>query len=246
MATNAETGRAPRQQRGFMADQQFFVRYALVLVLFILFGFLQFSLRGFVDIRTMPLLVHLHAAVMLAWLGLFILQNLLVHRGELALHRKLGWLALGVAGAIALLGWAVGYQAVAAGRVPPFFTAPYFLALTFLESTFFAAIVAWAVSQRRRTEWHRRLMFGATFVILEPALGRLLPMPVLGAWGEWVVLAVQLLFVAVLARHDRKMFGSVHPATVAVGGILIASHLVITGVATLPATESLARAVAAG
>ena len=247
MASNVEAGSTgSRPQRGFMADQAFFTRYAIVLVLFILLGFAQFSARGFVDIRAAPPLTHLHAAVMLTWLGIFVMQNMLVHRGELPLHRKLGWVAVGVVAAVAVLGGAVGYQSVASQRVPPFFTDSYFLALTFGESFAFAATAAWAVTLRRKTQWHRRLMFGATFLILEPALGRLLPMPLLGSWGEWAILACQLIFVAVLARHDRKVLGSVHPATMAVAAILVAAHLAISTIGSLPPLVSFAAAVAAG
>ncbi|MGZ2412068.1 small-conductance mechanosensitive channel [Sphingomonas sp. F9_3S_D5_B_2] len=245
MATNANAGAGPRTPlRGFMADQAFFARYAIVLALFIVVAFAQFSMRGFVDIRTVPPVVHAHAVVMLGWLGLFVLQNQLVHRGELPLHRKVGWASAVVVAAVAVLGCAVGYTALAVHMVPPFFTAPYFLSLTFVESLLFAAVVAWAVSLRRKTEWHRRIMFGATFLLLEPALGRLLPMPLLGGYGEWIALIVQLGFVAVIARHDRKVLGSVHPATFAAAAILIGAHTLVSLVAMLPPVATFAAAVA--
>lgn len=245
MATNADAGFASRDgARGFMADQAFFARYATILALFIVFSFAQFSLRGFVDIRALPYVVHAHALVMVTWLGLFVLQNQLVHRGELELHRRVGWISAVVVAAVAVMGWAVGYAALGAHIVPPFFTPAYFLSLTAIEATLFAATIAWAVSLRRRTQWHRRLMFGGTFLLLEPALGRLLPMPLLGGYGEWVVLLVQLGFVAVIARHDRKVLGSVHPATVCAAAILVGSHSLVSLVAMLPPVVSLASAVA--
>ncbi|MBV9528396.1 hypothetical protein [Sphingomonas sp.] len=245
MATNADAGFASRTAaRGFMADQSFFARYAIVLALFIIVAFAQFSLRGFVDIRKMPPVIHAHALVMMTWLGLFVLQNQLVHRGELALHRKVGWASAIVVAAVAVLGCAVGYTALSMHMVPPIFTQPYFLSLTVIEATAFAATVAWAVSLRRRTEWHRRIMFGATFLLLEPALGRLLPMPLLGDYGEWVALLVQLVFVGVIARHDRKVLGQVHPATIACAAILIGVHSLVSFAAILPPVVSAASAVA--
>lgn len=245
MATKIEAGAATRAPlRGYMADQAFFARYAIVLALFIIFAFAQFSLRGFVDIRALPLVVHAHAAIMVTWLALFVAQNQLVHRGELAMHRKLGWVAAAVVAAVAVLACAVGYTATAMHFVPPFFTPAYFMSLTTVEGTAFAVVVAWAVSLRRRTEWHRRIMFAATFLLLEPALGRLLPMPLLGGYGEWIALAVQLLFVAVLARHDRKVIGSVHPATIAAAVILVGVHSLVSLVAMLPPVVSFANAVA--
>ncbi len=248
MATNVHhadvSTRGPA--RGFMADQDFFVRFNVLLALFILFGFAQFSLRGFVAVGQLPWLTHLHGALMVAWLGLAVAQNVLVHRGELGMHRRLGWLAAMLVAGIAVLGVTVGFSAVAGQRVPPFFSNPYFLALTMIEPVAFAAVVAWGVSMRRNTQWHRRAMLGATVIILEPALGRLLPMPLMGGWGEWTVLAVQLLVLAILAKHDRKALGRVHPATFSLMGIVTGVHLAVQGLSVLPPFVSFAEAIASG
>jgi len=244
MATRVEAQDALAPRRGYMADQAFFARYSIFIALFIIASFAQFSLRGFVDIRTVPPIVHAHAAVMMTWLGLFVVQNQLVHRGQMPLHRTLGWVSAIVVAAVAVLGCAVGYAALRAHMVPPFFTPGFFLALTWVEAPAFAAVVAWAVSQRRRTEWHRRLMFGATLLLLEPALGRLLPMPLLGGYGEWVALLVQLGFVGVLARHDRKILGSVHPATFCAGAILVLVHSAVSLFGMLPPVNSFANGIA--
>jgi hypothetical protein len=245
MATMIDGGapqRAP--QRGFIADQIFFVRFAIVLALFILFGFIQFAMRGFSNFPTAPAIVHLHGGLMVSWLGIFVAQNLLVHRGELAIHRKLGWTAAALLPVIAVMGILVGYNAVATHRLPPFFSNSYFLALTSIGSLSFAAMVVWAVTLRRQVQWHRRVMLGAMFLLLEPALGRLLPMPLMMPWGEWAVLLIQLAFVWVLARHDRKVLGVIHPATKAVAGILILAHVVVEAVALLPPVVRYAAAVA--
>jgi len=247
MATTVE-GAAPerRAQRGFMADQGFFVRYAVIIAIFIVFGFAQFAMRGFSNFPGAPLIVHVHGVLMVGWLGIFVAQNLLVHRGELALHRKLGWISAGIVVLIAITGIMVGFNAVATQRVPPFFSNPFFLALTAVGSLTFAAMVVWAITLRRQVQWHRRVMLGAMFTLLEPALGRLLPMPLLGSWGEWVALAFQLVFVAVLARHDRKVLGEIHPATKAIAAILIGSHVLFETLARLPAFAAYAQAVAGG
>lgn len=244
MATRVEAQDALAPRRGYMADQAFFARYSIFIALFVLGSFAQFSLRGFVDIRTVPPIVHAHAAVMVTWLGLFVVQNQLVHKGQIALHRTVGWVSAVVVAAVAVLGCAVGYAALQAHMVPPFFTPGFFLALTWIEAPAFAAVVAWAVRQRRRTEWHRRLMFAATFLLLEPALGRLLPMPLMGGWGEWVALLVQLVFVGVLARHDRKVLGSVHAATICAAAILVLVHSAVSLVGMLPPVIAFANSVA--
>jgi hypothetical protein len=248
MATNVENaGAAARAPgRGFMADQDYFTRFTIILSIFIVFGFVQFAMRGFVDVRSAPFLTHLHGALMVAWLSVAVAQNVLVHRGELPIHRKLGWLAVGLVAGIAALGVTVGFSAVAGHRVPPFFSNSYFLALTTIEPIVFAGVVAWGVSMRRNTQGHRRAMLGSLVVILEPALGRLLPMPLLGGWGEWMILALQLLVLAILARHDRKVLGAAHPVTLSLMGIVIFTHVAVSGLSMLPPFAAFAESLAAG
>jgi hypothetical protein len=247
MATIVE-GAAPNRTpgRGFMADQGFFVRYAIAIAAFIIFGFVQFAMRGFSDFPSAPRIVHVHGVLMVGWLGIFITQNLLIHRGELAIHRKVGWVSAGIVVLIAITGLIVGYNAVATHRLPPFFTDSYFLALTGVGSLLFAGMVGWAITLRRQVQWHRRVMLGAMFILLEPALGRLLPMPLMGMWGEWTILAIQLVCVGILARHDRKLLDAVHPATKAIAAILIVSHILIETLAVAPPFVAYAQTVAGG
>jgi hypothetical protein len=248
MATTAQdSGYVKRRPaRGFMADQPYFTRFTICLAIFIVFGFVQFSLRGFVDVRSAPLLTHLHGGLMLAWLGVTIAQNVLVGRDQLSVHRKLGWMACALVAGIAVIGVSVGFNAVAGDRGPPFFSTPYFLALTIIEPLAFAGVVAWGVTLRRSTQWHRRLMLGATIIILEPALGRLLPMPLMGAWGEWTILALQVLVLTILARHDHKVLGKAHPATISLMAIVVIVHLSVSLLSIVSPFAAFAEAVAAG
>ena len=162
MATKAKGGaRAASGVTGFMADQDFFVRYAIFLGLFIMFGFIQFALRGFSNFRAAPAIVHLHGGLMVSWLGIFISQNVLVHKGELGIHRKLGWASAALVVVVAVTMVMTGYKAIEVGRQPPFFSPPYFLVLTSVGAVTFAGLVGWAVAKRRQVQWHRRLMLGA-------------------------------------------------------------------------------------
>lgn len=228
MATVAASDNVTQARRqGYRADQPFFTRFAIVLALVIVVGFAQFALRGFVDYRGAPLRAHFHGTVMLAWLGLFILQNRLAETGKLSAHRKLGRIGFMLAILVAGTAVYVGYAATLYGTKPPFFPPAYFLALTQLGALFFLGLVIWAVRLRRDTQWHRRLMFASLIAILEPAFGRLLPMPLLGPWGETVILGVQLVAFGILARHDRTTLGAVHPATVAGALVIVAYHVAV-------------------
>ncbi|MEZ5851481.1 MAG: hypothetical protein R3D68_12620 [Hyphomicrobiaceae bacterium] len=235
----ADERRAPE-----IPDQPFFTKLAIALALFIIVGFVQWSLRGFVSIGATPWWVHAHGLFMVLWLAIFVAQNVLAGRGNFQLHRRLGWMAMIVVAGTGVFGSLAGIQALALHRIPPFFTNAYFLALTQVEIGLFVATVAWAVACRRQTQWHRRLMVGATVLLMEPALGRLLPMPLLGGMGEWLVLAFQLVPLAILARHDRANGAAVHPATLSAAAIVIGSHVLVTVLAGLPAFAEIANRIA--
>jgi len=227
------------------SQHTFFRKMAFWLSLFIIFGFVQFAARGFVDYRTVPVWFHLHGMAMTCWLGLLVVQSTLADRGSLALHRRLGWTSAALVPVIVLLAIAAVVSALRIHFVPPFFTPPYFLTLVVVGVLSFAAMVAAAIARRRQTEWHARLLLGATILVMEPALGRLLPMPLLGGWGEWIAMAIQLATVGLIVRHDRRELGHVHPATMAVAMTVVLVHVTVTLLSLLPQVASLAAAIAA-
>lgn len=222
----------------------FWQKMALGIALFIVFGFAQFALRGFVDAGNAPIHVHLHGIAMLSWLALVVTQPWLVAHGNIAMHRRLGWLGLGLAAAVIALGSYTSLYAIETHRQPFFFTPAYFLALTHFGLAFFAGLLIGAIACRRRTDWHQRLMLGALIMIMEPALGRTLPMPLIMPWGEWLSMAVQLGVIGLIARHDLKRIGAVHPATWVVAGAIVASHAVVEALAITPAWAALANRIA--
>lgn len=228
----------------------FWQKMAIGLSLFIVFAFAQFGLRGFVDYARAPLVMHLHGMAMLAWLALLTTQSLLVGRaglgsGGLALHRTLGWASAVMVPTMVVLASALCLAALRLRMFPPFFTPAYFLALVHVEAAFFALLVFMAVSRRAQGDWHRRLMIGSTVVLMEPALGRVLPMPLIMPWGEWLSMTIQLGVVLLIARHDRRKIGHTHPATMAVAMVVILVHVIVELLAVTPGWIALADRLAA-
>lgn len=232
--------------QGETRERSFWQKITLALAIFIVFGFAQFAARGFVNYGAAPIYVHLHGVAMVAWLGLMVIQPTLVQQGNAALHRKLGWTGVALAVAIFVLGSFVGIKSLQNGTQPPFFTQPYFLALTQVGVVIFAGLVAFAIAKRRETEWHRRLLVGAMVALMEPALGRILPMPFIMPWGEWAVLAIQLGVMVLVMRHDGRTLGRVHPATLIAALAITLHHIVVETLAVTPAWQALAERVAAG
>ncbi|MDR3527937.1 MAG: hypothetical protein P4L57_11715 [Rhizomicrobium sp.] len=202
-------------------ERLFFVTMAFVIAITILAGFGSWALRGFV-VQPVPLLVHLHGLLFVSWVGIFISQTLLIQRNSVRLHRRVGWLALAVAGAMLVVGSTTAIESVVLQRVPPFFPPNIFLALSFMELVTFATLLTTAIAQRRRTQWHRRLMLGAMIAILGPAWGRMLPMTLLGPFGGFAVMGMQMLYVAPAMIFDWRQRGSIHPAYYWVLGALFA------------------------
>lgn len=237
---------AAYSHRSYSADQGFFIRMALGVTGLILFGFLQWAARGFVVPATVPVWVHIHGVAMLSWLALFVTQNILVGRGNMALHRTLGWASLAVVALVIGMGSFTAIKSIELHRVPPFFTNAYFLSLSLFGLTAFLGTFTAAIALRRQTEWHRRLMLGATILLMEPGLGRLLPMPLLGpVYGPVTETVLQLVAVWIVAAHDRRTFGRVHPATLTVGAIVVGTHAMIGALSQSPWVIGIAQGIAA-
>lgn len=224
-----------------VARISFWAKMAIGMSAFIVFGFGQFALRGFVDYANVPVVFHLHGMAMLAWLALLVTQALLAGRtatgapgGGLAMHRTLGWASAVMLPLVVILASLTCLAGLRTGIFPPFFTPGYFLALVHVSVAIFAALVAAAVARRQQADWHKRLMVGATVILLEPALGRVLPMPLIMPWGEWLSMAIQLGVVLLIARHDRRELGRVHPATGAVALAVVLAHVLVELLAITP------------
>lgn len=75
-----------------------------------------------------------------------------------------------------------------------------------------AGLVGAALALRRRTDWHRRLMYCAMASLTAPGVGRLLPMPLFIPWAWEATNGVPLAFLGIGMLADRLRHGRVHPA----------------------------------
>ncbi len=226
-------------------ERDFHVRMATGLALFVVFAFGQFALRGLSHPASAPWWVHAHGLLMLSWMGLFVAQTRLARAGSMDLHRTLGALSCVLVAAMALAAIHAADMAVAMGRVPPFFTNPYFVALTWTDIAGFVAVFVAAVALRKDATWHRRLMLAAVVLVTEPAFGRLVPLPLLGAAGPWVERAFQIAVFAFPLRHDLRTIGRVHPATLVGPAVIVAEQAAIFALAAYAPFAAHVQALAA-
>lgn len=205
----------------------FWQKMTLGLVALILFGFLQFAARGLVNYTAVPLYIHAHALVMLGWLSIVVVQSFLAERSDRVLHRRLGWIGAGWALLVVAYGITITFAVVAAHIQPFFFTPQFFIVMNTVGLLSFAGLFVAAIVRRRQTLWHQRLIVGANVLLTEPALGRLLPMPLIVPWGDLAMLPFELGMLWIVARHDRRTLGSVHPATLTAMLVIVMVHLAI-------------------
>lgn len=193
------------------AERFFFLVISVLVALTVAVGFGSWTIRGMV-VRPLPIHVHVHAGLCVAWIAIFIAQTALIYRNHAQLHRRTGWLALGLAMALVFTGGVTALESLRLGRVPPFFPGGIFLAINFLELVAFSGLLGAAILLRRRTDWHRRLMLGATLCLTAPAWGRILPMQLLGPWGTPAIMGVLCIYLAVAMGFDLFVRRRIHPA----------------------------------
>jgi hypothetical protein len=194
-------------------ERQFFLYMAIALVVTTAGGFVRFLAIGHSSFDS-PWWVHLHGISLMGWMMIYLLQNALVARGSLALHRRLGVLAAAWSLWVLAMGIMVLAANTATGRTPPFFSAEYMIALDMCTVLGFLALTWGGIAMRTRSDWHKRLMLGGTIVLIGPGLGRFVPDSMLGETTSYLIFPGHLLFFLVAIAYDLRTRRQIHPAYV--------------------------------
>lgn len=226
-------------------DERFFLKSACLMALIIVAGF-SFQLAMGRSTFASPLRVHVHAVLFMGWVAIYLTQNVLVAANRIDLHRKLGWIAAGWMVAMTVSGIVVTVAMVRGGTVPYFFQPLQFLIFDPVAVLTFAGLTSAAIVLRRRTEWHRRLHFCGMTILITPAFGRLLPMPLLQPWSWEAAFAVAFLFPLAGAWADVRRSGRVHPAWYWGMAVILGSFLVTQALTYSPAGTAIYEAVTEG
>ena len=241
MATQASAAEV-----AFNREHRFFFTSACIMALVLVAGFstnILFHRSSF----NSPILFHVHAVTFFGWVVLYLLQTGLAATGSRALHKRLGWLALAWVPAMVGLGTAITLFSIRASGGPFFFARDEFLIGNPVGILTFAGIVFWAISLRRSTDWHNRLMFCAMASITGPGFGRLLPMPLLMPVAWWTAAVIfPSLFILAGMRRDKRRIGRVHPADKWGLGLLVGGQLAAEGIAFSPVGRAIGDAVTGG
>ena len=226
--------------------RRFYLIMAVLIGATILAGFSRTVPYALTTPPGLPLLLHVHGFVFLSWLVLFAVQPWLIGAGNVALHRKLGWVGAILALLMTVMGVAATLFALATHIVPPFFPPSIFLAMNLIGIAFFAGLVTAAVAMRKSGDWHKRLLLCATCLLLGPGLGRLLPMSSFGAAAPLVLFGVVDLYLLAGPVFDLFTRRRIHPAYFWGVPAVLLSEILIGPVGMAPPTIALAHKLAGG
>lgn len=218
MVTTALPRRSPATASVFYPAMAIFAAAVIFL------GFARtYYLKEIFGTPPLPLLVHLHGALMTTWMGLFIVQPMLVAKGRTDIHRRLGVAGGVLAAAIVVVGPIVAIYGVRAGHHPvPGANPLAFMAVPFGDIAVFAILVGAALYYRRRPEFHKRLMLVATITLLPPGVARW-PLAFLPK-GPLLFFGFPDLVLLACIIYDYVRTRRLNPAFLLGGLLLIASH----------------------
>ncbi|MEI6225989.1 MAG: hypothetical protein WCS72_14655 [Deltaproteobacteria bacterium] len=219
------------------ADRRFYAAMSMVASVVILTGFANtYGPKMIAGSRGVPGIVHVHAGVFVCWLVLFVAQTLLIVRGRVQAHMRLGRAGLALAGVMLVTGLATAIAAARAGHsgIPGVeFPDPQgFLLLNVASILVFSLLVVAGWWWRRRPEAHKRLMLAATVAaLLPPGISRFPGI----AGHDGAIAAVAVAFLLVGPAYDLATRKRIHPAY---AGLLLSVFIVPPVVLGLSGTEA--------
>lgn len=201
------------------AERKFYTRMALALVAVVFLGFApSFYLRGIVPPYprpnpSLPWWVIVHGGLFTIWMGILVAQTQLIAGRRHKLHMTLGTGSMIFAILLLPVMYLTTVRAVARANQPPM-TDPLTWTIVPLSAIVpFAILVYLGWHNRRRAQWHKRLLLSAAImVMMGPAIGRL-PLAPPTRLGISILLLLGLALFIPLFIWDRRHEGRVHPAT---------------------------------
>lgn len=207
-------------------ERRFFTLITAAIAIVVLIGFARtfFFRTWFPEAQSLAApepIFYVHGLFFAAWIGLLVLQALLIRVRRVDLHRSIGWVGIGIAVLVVLLG--TYGSLIAAQRPGGFIGVPLpplqFLIFPILDLVLFATFFTLAVVWRGRPQIHKRLMILAAVNLVEAAIIRI-PIEFIGAGAPFTSRGLSYLFIVALVVWDFRSSGKIHRATLW-GGLVI-------------------------
>lgn len=198
---------APTKQLKTFLSRYFYFCMSLVMAGLVVWGFshtVEASLFHANPPR--PLLLWFHGAAFSTWIVFFIAQSALVRVRKVSVHRFLGWFGAGLATLMVVLGCTITVVMTRFdAAVLHMKDVASFVSIPFEDMIVFGTCMALAISCRKKPEYHRRLVFIATCVLMDAAIGRF------DFWFNHSIFYVGLDLLIVLGMlRDWVVDGRVH------------------------------------
>ncbi len=178
-----------------------------------------------------PGILYVHAVVFSMWMLIVTAQVLLVMRNRVAWHRTLGWIAVGWACLMGVLGpWAVMASDAVNLNSPNNALDPQFLSVNIVDIAGFLILLVWGIALRKNAAAHKRMMILATVSLADPGFSRfegfLFPAEPKTVFVWFVgVFYGNVLLVALMAGWDWWKGRLVRSFVVGAAGLLAAEYL---------------------
>ncbi len=162
--------------RNGLLDKYFYFVMSLLVAAIVVWGFSHTVNENlFHATLSRPFLLWIHAAAFSSWVVSFILQSALVRTHHVRMHRSLGWFGAALGTVMVPLGITTAIVMARFDTVRLHQSgADAFLIEPFFDMLAFGVCFGLAVLWRKKPEFHRRLIFVATCVLLDAAFGRIL------------------------------------------------------------------------
>lgn len=227
MATTELAIELPRKARQRRVLRYFFPSMAGFAFILAFIGFTPEVRRFAAGTFPIPLVLHVHAAIMVSWLSAFALQAWLGATKRTTLHQRSGPYAIAVAWLACASMVFVEYRT---NYAHPQLRSPsdldWKLPGPFVFLTF-GAFLAWAAHERGRPQWHKRLMTFALFLSIDAGVQRFLFIPMHHGFWPFAATMDACLLIPLFVYDLRTFNGRLHPATVRGTGLLLSSEAVL-------------------
>lgn len=188
----------------------FFKKYYFITIssLLLVSAIIAFSDNLFTDIHqksnSNPKFI-VHGLFMFTWFGIFVMQTYYIMRQKFLMHKKLGHIGFLVAIGVFLSTLYVFIAVYKDWRImEPFVRANRLLMLSF------ATFLIFAYANRKNAIKHKRYIFWAIALPLEPIMGRLSDFFQVDNWVLFYVLVWHTIFISFFT-YDWQMLKRIHP-----------------------------------
>jgi hypothetical protein len=136
-------------------------------LLFAFFAFYRSYFGLFPSFNGISMVIHFHAAVIILWFVMLIVQPILIRKGRPDVHRRIGRISYVLTPLIVLSFILMIRQTELKGKNIPVF------AISVVNGCLFIAYYLLAIIDRKKVSWHIRFMVLTILPFIDPAAGRL-------------------------------------------------------------------------